>query len=383
MWSFRRQKQWHQLGDDVPSIINELFNRNHWKSLPQALIGRFAVNSTYVFERPIEAADALKRLVFILESECFRGRLQQIANASDWSYEVCVLCSHLEQFASQSEGSGALAVADSAATSILVCERYALTSYVKLARLSLTVGQNKEEAALWCDRYRRAERDLLAEDASHLSIHARAVRECLDLEKARQTAEEMRRVLPKHLLDKHLPDFDSADCLTPREMVEQIEAMIRNNEEQRVRDAPAEFKSLYSDWATHSHEFKQFLRGAPAQFEVLYALWAMCSDALCYRADEVYRSTGHARPRGPCLFEVQLSLLASIVDLMDSFEQNEEAIERFIHFACHGVAVDLHPRLLTNTDLHEIALSRLREYWELRSSSGNWGELHIKRLKQL
>jgi hypothetical protein len=206
--------------------MNELKTRKHWEKLPAALMERFAFNAAYVFDRPGEAADALKRLVLLLESEFFPGRLQQIAYAADWRYEVSILCSHLEQLALQCDSREGLAVADSATTGMLVCERYALSSYTRLARLSLIYGRNREQAALWCERYRRAESDLLCEDESNLDDYTIAVRECLDPDKVRQTAEEMRRVLPKELLEKHVPDFDAADCLTPREVVEQIEELI-------------------------------------------------------------------------------------------------------------------------------------------------------------
>lgn len=129
-----------------------------------------------------------------------------------------------------------------------------------------------------------------------------------------------------------------------------------DDQEQLLRDAPEQFKELCTVWATSSDTFKQFLRESPEQFELLYALWAMCSDALCLRVEEAYQTIGHPRPHGSCLFEVQLYLLASIVDLMDVFEHEENTIKYFIQFACRATAVDLHPRLLTNTDLPEIAL---------------------------
>lgn len=226
MWPFRQQKPSHELGDDVPSVINEWRIRRHWRRLPPAVIERFIANATYVVDDPSAAAVALRWLTFVLELKSFQRRLRQIASAEDWDDELSALSSNLYSFGLQYEKSvisarsdgdyvGALLIVVRAVTSSLVCDRYALSSYTTLARLSLVYFQDRDQAALWCCQYRKAESDLLAADESNLSIHARAVRECLDPEKARQTAEEMRRVLPKHLLDKHLPDFDSAVSVVP------------------------------------------------------------------------------------------------------------------------------------------------------------------------
>lgn len=223
MWPFKRDKPLHELGNDVPSVLDELRNRRHWKRLPPALIQEFGVNATHVFDRPGEATDALMRLVMLLESDLFPNRLRQIADAENWRYEMSILSAHLQQCASLHEESAMPAVADSAAVAQLVCERFDLFAYCALARMSVSFGRNVQEATLWCDRYRQAESELLREDEANLSITARATRECLDPDKLRQTAEEMRRILPRHLLDKHCPDFDASDCYTPRHVIEQIE----------------------------------------------------------------------------------------------------------------------------------------------------------------
>jgi hypothetical protein len=173
----------------------------------------------------------------MLEADIFQGRLRKIANTKDWSDELSTLSSNLYAFALDCEKSVVSARRDAdykvalvflvrALASSMLCDRYTLLSYATLARVCLGYLQNCNDAALWCDRYRRAESDLLAEEESNLGIYARAIRECLDPENARQTAEGMRRVLPKHLLDEYVPGFDSSDSLTPREVVEQIEDLI-------------------------------------------------------------------------------------------------------------------------------------------------------------
>lgn len=231
MWPFKRDKPLHELGDDVPSVLDELRNRRQWKRLPTQLIQAFGFNATYVFDRPGEATDALMRLVMLLESDLFPGRLRQIAGAENWRSEISVLSAHLQQCASLHEESAMqesamLAIADSAAVAQLVCERYDLYAYIALARISVNFGHNLQEATLWCDRYRRAESDLLAENESNLSISARAVRKCLDPDKLRHTVEKMHRILPKHLLDRNFPGWVSADYLTPREVAEHIENLV-------------------------------------------------------------------------------------------------------------------------------------------------------------
>ncbi|MEX2309915.1 MAG: hypothetical protein WD738_20250 [Pirellulales bacterium] len=242
MLPFRRQKAPHELGEDVPTVISELKARKHWKSLPPAVFQRFTDNANYVFDDSRATAVALRWLTFTLELKSFRGRLQEIASAECWSDELSTLSSNLHSFALAYEKAvisarndrdyvGALLIVVRALTSSLVCNRYSLWSYTTLARISLTFRENREDAALWCARYRKAESDLLTVDESTLDDYTRAVRELLYPYKVRQTAKEMQRVLPKHsrlpkhLLDKYLPDLDSGP-LTAREDVEQIEAML-------------------------------------------------------------------------------------------------------------------------------------------------------------
>jgi hypothetical protein len=233
MWPFRRQKPWHQLGASLPAIVYELRSRKHWERFPEPLVTQISTNAAYVFDDTAEAQEALKHFVFLLESPYFPGRLQQIARAKEWRPEVSLLANHLIGLAGNLcettiiRGPMDGIVIYAAATSSLLCQRYALSSYTFLARFGLTIGRNLDEGARWCDRYRRAERDLLAEEVSNLDSYSRAVRELLDPQRAREMHEEMRTVLPKDLLDKYVPDFDSADpAATPRDVAEALETVM-------------------------------------------------------------------------------------------------------------------------------------------------------------
>jgi hypothetical protein len=166
----------------------------------------------------------------------FRRSLQKIARAEEWRKNIFDLSRRLSCVAAQHKQSvlsaqtdlkiqSALFAADSAAVASLVCERYAMGSYCLLAQLSFGINDTPQEAALWCNRYRRAESDLLCKVESSLDPSERAIRKMLDPAKLRDTAEEMRRVLPKCLLQS-LPGFNSENPVTSDEVVEQIEELI-------------------------------------------------------------------------------------------------------------------------------------------------------------
>lgn len=230
MWPFGREKPPHELGDDPQQIFAALQGRRQWRDISNSCWELLRKNVAYVFNQPREAAEALRNTVMVTEQFRLLSHLApETAPRRTDADRMSLLSLHLGEMAikfateirtaeTRERQTQLLFLADSSASASLVWDRYQLQSYLVIASLTLELGRNREQARLWCDRYRRAEHDLLSCPQSDLTTAQRSIRDLLDPTVLHRSQDEMRR----HLPTGGPPNSD--ETLTARQWLYQIEA---------------------------------------------------------------------------------------------------------------------------------------------------------------
>lgn len=191
-------------------------------------------NLAYVFDRRGESAEALRNTILIAERNRFPRQLvrgesplaqSDAGRMSAVALELAELASRLGRdipsASTHERQSELLFLADSAAIASLVFDRYCLQAYLVIAQLVLAAGSNREETALWCRRYRKAEADLLSRPEADLNTMQQTTKTLLDPAAMKGVQDEMYRYASSDML----PPRDE-NTRTTRDWLKEIEAQL-------------------------------------------------------------------------------------------------------------------------------------------------------------
>lgn len=240
----RRLRDWlsgvidpRTLGDDLETIYTNLIRRGKWRKLGPDILRAIFQNTQTAFETQYEQLYIIRDLVLLADSlNLPRRQFRTIVQRQDRDLDVkryqfaltfywqgSQSCKNCYSEAAEEAVRKSAHLAIMGFRSAVACDRHTLPAYTGLAHVFGQILGEKEEALVWCKRYKDVEDRLVATPEAELEkmhVFAKAARDLAleSPEERRRQAQQLMAFAPGLLKGEH-PEQDPSG----REQIEEIE----------------------------------------------------------------------------------------------------------------------------------------------------------------